>query len=932
MAQKYDLTLNLPKTDFPMRAGLPKREPDMLKHWEELDIYNEMLKKNEGKPLFNLHDGPPFSNGNIHMGHALNKCIKDFITRSYAMRGYYTPYIPGWDNHGMPIESAIIKEQKLNHKAMSVADFRSACEAYAEKYIGIQMEGFKRLGVIGDWEHPYKTMNKGFEADEVRVFGKMYKNGHIYKGLKPVYWCAHDETALAEAEIEYQDDPCTTVYVKFAMNDDLGKLSHLDKSKLYFIIWTTTIWTLPGNLAIALHPDESYAIVKAANGEMYIVAEALVEKVMKVGGIDEYEIVETHSGSFFENMLASHPFLPKTSRLVLADYVTMDSGTGCVHTAPGFGADDYLTCKRYGMDMVVPVDDQGRHTDYAGKYAGLKTDESNPIILNDMRDSGVLFASEDIVHSYPHCWRCKHPIIFRATPQWFCSVDSFKEEAVKACEDVRWLPAWGQERMASMIRERADWCISRQRRWGLPIPVFYCSDCGKPVCTDESIESVAAIFEEHGSNAWFEREAEELLPQGFKCPHCGGTHFTKETDTLDGWFDSGSTHFAAMKRDQGFWPANMYMEGGDQYRGWFQSSLLVAVGALGMGAPYKECLTHGWTVDGEGRAMHKSLGNGVDPADIVKEFGADMIRLWAGSADYHVDVRCSKEIFKQLSQNYLKFRNTARYCLGNLDGFDANDLVKPEDMLELDKWAITKLNKLIEKAAAAYDNYEFHVVSHLINDFCVVELSNFYLDIIKDRLYCEERDGLKRRSAQTALYLILDTMTKMFAPILAFTCDEIWLAMPHRESDDVRNVVLNEMNKPFTEYALDDDEMAKWDALISVRNDVNGVLEAARGAKRIGKPLEASVTLHAKGASRQTVERISDMNLSELFIVSECLISDEDEHDPEAVVGDGSYNSGLTVSVKEAPGTKCPRCWMHSTKADPETGLCPRCAAVVAKL
>ena len=932
MAQKYDLTLNLPKTDFPMRAGLPKREPDMLKHWEELDIYNEMLKKNEGKPLFNLHDGPPFSNGNIHMGHALNKCIKDFITRSYAMRGYYTPYIPGWDNHGMPIESAIIKEQKLNHKAMSVADFRSACEAYAEKYIGIQMEGFKRLGVIGDWEHPYKTMNKGFEADEVRVFGKMYKNGHIYKGLKPVYWCAHDETALAEAEIEYQDDPCTTVYVKFAMNDDLGKLSHLDKSKLYFIIWTTTIWTLPGNLAIALHPDESYAIVKAANGEMYIVAEALVEKVMKVGGIDEYEIVETHSGSFFENMLASHPFLPKTSRLLLADYVTMDSGTGCVHTAPGFGADDYLTCKRYGMEMVVPVDDQGRHTDYAGKYAGLKTDESNPIILNDMRDSGVLFASEDIVHSYPHCWRCKHPIIFRATPQWFCSVDSFKEEAVKACENVRWLPAWGQDRMASMIRERADWCISRQRRWGLPIPVFYCSDCGKPVCTDESIESVAAIFEEHGSNAWFEREAEELLPQGFKCPHCGGTHFTKETDTLDGWFDSGSTHFAAMKRDQGFWPANMYMEGGDQYRGWFQSSLLVAVGALGMGAPYKECLTHGWTVDGEGRAMHKSLGNGVDPADIVKEFGADMIRLWAGSADYHVDVRCSKEIFKQLSQNYLKFRNTARYCLGNLDGFNANDLVKPEDMLELDKWAMTKLNKLIEKAAAAYDDYEFHVVSHLINDFCVVELSNFYLDIIKDRLYCEERDGLKRRSAQTALYLILDTMTKMFAPILAFTCDEIWLAMPHRDGDDVRNVVLNEMNKPFTEYALDDDEMAKWDALISVRNDVNGVLEAARGAKRIGKPLEASVTLHAKGASKQTVERISDMNLSELFIVSECLISDEDEHDPEAVVGDGSYNSGLTVSVKEAPGAKCPRCWMHSTKADPETGLCPRCAAVVAKL
>ena len=932
MAQKYDHTLNLPKTEFPMRAGLPKREPEMLKHWEEIDIYNEMLKKNEGKPLFNLHDGPPFSNGAIHMGHALNKAIKDFITRSYAMRGYYTPYIPGWDNHGMPIESAIIKEQKLNHKEMSIADFRSACEAYANKYIGIQMEGFKRLGVIGDWEHPYKTMDKGFEADEVRVFGKMYKNGHIYKGLKPVYWCAHDETALAEAEIEYQDDPCTTVYVKFPMGDDLGKLSHLDKSKLFFVIWTTTIWTLPGNLAIALHPRESYAIVKAPNGEMYVMAEALIEKVMRIGGFEEYEVVETHEGAFFENMLADHPFLPKTSRLVLADYVTMDSGTGCVHTAPGFGADDYITCMRYGMDMVVPVDDQGKHTDYAGKYAGMSTDESNPVILNDMKEAGSLFASEDIVHSYPHCWRCKHPIIFRATPQWFCSVDSFKEEAVAACEDVRWLPAWGKDRMAAMVRERADWCISRQRRWGLPIPVFYCSDCNKPVCTDESIESVASIFEEKGSNAWFEMEAEELLPQGFKCPHCGGIHFTKETDTLDGWFDSGSTHFAAMQRDQGFWPATVYIEGGDQYRGWFQSSLLVAVGALGKGAPYKECLTHGWTVDGEGRAMHKSLGNGVDPADLVKEFGADMIRLWAGSADYHVDVRCSKEIFKQLSQNYLKFRNTARYCLGNLDGFDATDLVKPEEMEDLDKWAVTRLNALIEKAAAAYDNYEFHVVSHLINDFCVVELSNFYLDIIKDRLYCEDRNGLKRRSAQTALYLILDTLTKMFAPILAFTCDEIWLAMPHREGDDTRNVVLNEMNKPFTEYALDEAEMAKWDALISVRSDVNGVLEAARADKRIGKSLEASVTLRAKGESKAVVEKISDMNLSELLIVSECLIAEDDDADAEAVTGTGANNTGLTVSVKEAPGAKCPRCWMHSVKADPETELCPRCAAVVANI
>ena len=932
MAQDYNATLNLPKTDFPMRAGLPKREPEMLRRWEEEHLYEEMLKKNEGKPRFSLHDGPPFSNGNIHMGHALNKSIKDFIVRSYAMRGYYTPYIPGWDNHGMPIESAIIKEQKLNHKAMSVADFRSACEAYALKYVGIQREGFRRLGVVGDWEHPYLTMDKGFEADEIRIFGRMYRNGHIYKGLKPVYWCPKDETALAEAEIEYQDDPCTTVYVRFPMKDDLGKLSHLDLSRLSFVIWTTTIWTLPGNLAIALNPAEDYAVIRVPGGEMFIMAQALADRVMHIGGFDEYEIVETHPGRFFENMLAQHPFLDKTSRLLLADYVTMDSGTGCVHTAPGFGADDYQTCLRYGMEMVVPVDDQGRHTDYAGKYAGLKTEESNPIILADMRQSGMLFASEDIIHSYPHCWRCKSPIIFRATPQWFCSVDSFKEEAVKACDDVRWLPAWGKERMGAMIRERADWCISRQRRWGLPIPVFYCDDCHKVVCTDETIEAVASLFEKEGSNAWFDREAEAILPEGFRCPHCGGTHFTKETDTLDGWFDSGSTHYAAMQRDQGFWPSDMYMEGGDQYRGWFQSSLLVAVGALGKGAPYRECLTHGWTVDGEGRAMHKSLGNGVDPADIVKEFGADMIRLWAGSADYHVDVRCSKEIFKQLGQNYLKFRNTARYCLGNLDGFDADDLVTPADMLPLDRWAVTRLNALIQKVAAAYDNYEFHVISHAINDFCVVDLSSFYLDIIKDRLYCEERDGLKRRSAQTALFLILDSLTKMFAPILAFTCDEIWQAMPHRAADDGRNVLLNEMNKPFADYALSDAEMARWEQLIALRSDVNGVLESARADKRIGKPLEAAVTLKAESAdAKALLENVSDMDLDDLLIVSHCLISDE-ESAADAVTGSGTQVPGLKIAVIEAPGTKCPRCWKHSLHADPETGLCPRCAAVVAKL
>ena len=917
---EYKSTLNMTKSGFPMRAGLPKREPEMLKHWEELDLYNELLKKNEGKPLFNLHDGPPFSNGALHMGHALNKSIKDFLTRSYAMRGYYTPYIPGWDNHGMPIESAIIKQNKLNHKAMSVAEFRSACHEFADHYIDVQRDGFKRMGVVGDWEHPYKTMDPGFEAQEVRVFGKMYQNGHIYKGLKPVYWCAHDETALAEAEIEYKDDPCTTVYVKFPMNDDLGKLSHLDRSKLFFVIWTTTIWTLPGNLAIALHPDESYAVVKAPNGEMYIMAEALIEKVMGIGGFDSYEVVEIHPGCFYENMLASHPFLPKTSRLVLADYVTMDSGTGCVHTAPGFGADDYETCKRYGMEMVVPVDDQGRHTDYAGKYAGMLTDESNSIILEDMKKDGTLFASEEIVHSYPHCWRCKNPIIFRATPQWFCSVDSFKDEAIAACNDVRWVPAWGKDRMRSMILERTDWCISRQRRWGLPIPVFYCKDCGKPICTPESIEAVATLFEKEGSNAWFDMAAEDILPKGFTCPHCGASAgFEKETDTLDGWFDSGSTHFAAMERDQGFWPSTMYMEGLDQYRGWFQSSLLVAVGALGRGAPFKECLTHGWTVDGEGKAMHKSLGNGMDPAEIFEKYGADLLRLWAGSSDYHVDVRCSDEIFKQLSQNYLKFRNTCKFCLDNLVNFDPNDLVKPEEMLPLDKWAVTRLNDLITKVFAWYDNYEFHSVSHAINDFCVVELSSFYFDILKDRLYCDEADGPERRSAQTALFLILDAMTRMFAPILAFTCDEVWLAMPHRAEDDGRNVLFNEMVQPYTQYALSQEEMENWGRIASLRSAVNGALEQARADKIIGKSLEAAVSLTVPQEDA-FLTRMSEEALADLFIVSQVSLTVGDE---------------VSVRVKAAAGVKCGRCWkvLHSVASVGEhEALCPRCAAVMAKL
>ncbi len=908
----YKNTIITPKTDFPMKAGLPTREPGMLSRWEEQDLYEAMLEKNKDLPPFVLHDGPPFSNGDIHMGHALNKTLKDFIVRSHAMMGYYTPYVPGWDNHGLPIETAIIKKSKLNHKAMPVPQFRAACEEFAETYIQRQMAGFKRLGVVGNWKHPYRTMDKHFEAQEVKVFGRMFDKGYIYKGLKPVYWCPVCATAVAEAEIEYHDDPCTSVYVKFPMKDDLGKLAGFDLSRTYFVIWTTTIWTLPGNLAICLHPRETYVLVKADNGETYIMAEALMDKVMHIGGFEHYEVIASYPGQFFENMLAQHPFLsgerrvrhhgfryrlcPHRSRLRrrrLPDLYALRHGSGRPRGR--------LRPSHRLRRQVRRYEDRGKQSRYSRGHEGKRR--------------SVRLRGDRPLLPPPRPLQEAHHLPGNPSVVLLCG------------KDVKWLPAWGGERMISMIRERADWCISRQRRWGLPIPVFYCRDCGKPVCTDETIAHLSELFDEYGSNVWFEKDAMELIPEGLSCPHCGGKSFDKETDTLDGWFDSGSTHYASLMKDTPeLWPADVYLEGADQYRGWFQSSLLTSVGALGHGAPFKQVLTHGWTVDGQGRAMHKSLGNGIDPADLIKEYGADIVRLWAGSADYHADVRCSKEIFKQLSQSYLKFRNTARYCLGNLNEFDPDNLVAPEDMEELDRWALTRLDSLVQVCRKAYDNYEFHVVSHAINDFCVVELSSFYLDIIKDRLYCEEKDGLRRRSAQSALFLILDAMAKLFAPILAFTCDEIWQSMPHRASDDARNVLLNQMPEGFAQYALEDAAMEKWDVVMKLRQDVNGVLEKARADKRIGKALEAHVTLATEDAAIRSA--CEGVNLAEVCIVSDCVWAQPEEG---AEVGTGVNYPNLTIGVSEAKGTKCPRCWMHSLQANAE-GLCPRCAAVVAKM
>ena len=928
MAKDYSSTLNLPKTEFAMRGNLPQREPEMIGYWESIDLYHKMLAAREDKPLFVLHDGPPFSNGNIHMGHALNKILKDFINKSRSMAGFKVPFIPGWDNHGMPIESAIIKQNKLDHKNMSVSAFRSECHAFAQRFIDIQREQFKRLCITADWEHPYATMSPEFEAREVKVFGEMFRRGYIYKGMKPVYWCPKDETALAEAEIEYRTDKCTSIYVKFRVSDDQGKLADkVDLSKTYFIIWTTTTWTLPGNLAIALNPDETYVVVKAENGECYIVAEALANKTMLEGGVERFEVVCSMAGREFEFMKAKHPFLDRESLVVNADYVTMDSGTGCVHTAPGFGADDYQTCRRYDMDIIVPVDDRGYQTADAGKFAGMYYAESNEAILADMKETGALFASEEIEHEYPHCWRCKSPIIFRATPQWFCSVDAFKEDAAAACEEVRWLPVWGGERMVQMIRERADWCISRQRKWGLPIPVFYCEDCGEVICNEETIDRVAAIFGEKGSNAWFDLDAKELLPEGFVCPKCGKTHFVKEANTLDGWFDSGSTHFSVLSGEE--WPADVYLEGADQYRGWFQASLLTAVGSTGVAkAPFKTVLTHGWVVDGEGRAMHKSLGNGVDPLDMIAKYGSDLVRLWVASSDYRVDVRASDAIFKQLSEAYRKIRNTARIIMANLYDFNPDtDMVKVEEMEEIDAWVLSEFNELVKTCRKAYDDYEFHIIYHEICNFCTVNLSKIYIDVTKDRVYVGKTEGKARRAAQSAMYTVLNGLTKLLAPLISFTAEEIWQAMPHASTDVKESVFLNDL--PAYEEAYCNTELAeRWDKQFALRDDVMKALEVARAAKLIGKSLDAKVTIYTEDKGVYDLLCSFGGELATVYIVSGVKVVLDKA--PEGAFTETA--SGIGVLVEGADGHKCDRCWAYATEGDvTEDGgfLCAKCKAII---
>ena len=916
MSQDYNSTLNLPKTDFPMRAGLPKSEPVTLKNWEDEKIYENLMKINEGKPLFVLHDGPPYANGNIHLGTALNKILKDFIVRYKNMSGFKAPYVPGWDTHGLPTELKARKKAGVGSSAdISELELRKMCQEFVEGYIDDQRNQFKRLGVIGEWDNPYITLTHDFEAEQIRIFAEMACKGYIYKGLKPVYWCPECKTALAEAEIEYAEDPCHSIYVKFNVTDDLGKFSAMgiDPQKVYFVIWTTTTWTLPGNVAICVGPSFDYAVIKCGD-EYYVMAEELYKSAMEDAEKTNYEVVATIKGAELEYMKTAHPFMDRESVVIVGDHVTLESGTGCVHTAPGHGVEDYDVCRNYPeIPIIVPVDENGVLTEEAGMFAGLKTADANKPIAEHLEKIGALFALKKIIHQYPHCWRCKNPVLFRATDQWFCSVDDFKDDAVKAIDEVEWIPGWGKDRITSMVRERKDWCISRQRKWGVPIPIFYCEECGEPLIDKEAMLAVADLFGKEGSNAWFTHTAEEILPKGKKCSKCGCTSFTKEKDIMDVWFDSGSSHAAVLKnRPYLKWPADLYLEGADQYRGWFQSSLLTSVATMGT-APYKAVLTHGWVVDGKGRVMHKSLGNGIDPQEVIDQYGADVLRLWVASSDYHADIRISPDILKQLSEAYRKIRNTARYILGNLNGFNPDEnMVSLDELMPIDKWALAKLNILIDKVKEAYDKYEFHIVYHAIHNFCVVDMSNFYLDVLKDRLYTEKADSKSRRAAQTSIYIILNAMTRMIAPILAYTSDEIWKYMPHSSSERAEHVVYNEMPEK-VDISIDDDFMAFWDEIHELRDDVKKSLETFIKDKTIKSSLEAKVTLAASGEKLAFLKK-AESELATAFIVSEVEIVEN--------------SSELEIKIEKAEGEKCERCWVISKTVGENSEhptLCSRC-------
>ena len=925
----YSKTLNLPETEFPMRAGLPEREPEFLKYWEENKIYEKKQELHAGHKKFVLHDGPPYANGKIHMGTALNKILKDIIMKYKYAQGFDTPYVPGWDTHGMPIEHAAIKNLGLNRHELDTLVLRKECHDYALKWIDEQRTDFKRLGVLGDWDHPYITMTHDYEAVQIHVFGEMAKKGYIYKGKKAVYWCPHCETALAEAEIEYGEEKSPAIFVKMPLVKDNGMLPEAAQGKpAYIVIWTTTPWTMPANVAIALHPDFEYAWVEC-EGEILFMAKEMLEAVGKVCKKDLSNIIGTCKGKDMEYAECRHPFetIDRKSLVVLADYVTLEAGTGCVHTAPGHGADDFETGVRYNLPIICPVDGSGKLTAEAGvDFAGMFVFDANVPIIKYLAGLNRLFGKENIRHQYAHCWRCKNPIIYRATEQWFASVDGFREEALNAIANhVQWIPSWGEARIHNMVADRHDWCISRQRVWGVPIPIFYCEDCNEHLVNDDTINAVADLFAKEGSDAWWAHSAEEILPQGTKCPKCGGTHFRKESDIMDVWFDSGSSHAAVCKtRPELAWPADMYLEGSDQHRGWFQSSLLTSVATEGK-APYRAVLTHGYVVDGEGRKMSKSVGNTVAPQEVIAQYGADIIRLWAASSDYKADIRISKEILKQLSEVYRKIRNTIRYILGNTNDFNyETDKVEFKDMLELDRWALMHMQLLKKEVSAAYERYDFHVLYHAIHNFCSIEMSSYYLDILKDRLYAYKADSFERRSAQTAMYEIMLDLVVMIAPVLSFTMEEVWQFMkkPASMPESVFMMPWPECKEEYIDEALE----SKWDNFIEIRSEITRVLEGARRAKTIGHSLDAKVELHATGEALAILRSVEG-DLATLLIVSQAKLV-------EGLAGgvEATGREDLKVTVQAAEGEKCERCWIYSDTVGKDAEhptVCARCAAAL---
>ncbi|NHC39594.1 isoleucine--tRNA ligase [Bacillus sp. MM2020_1] len=913
---EYKNTLLMPQTEFPMRGNLPQREPEIQAKWEEMNIYQKVQERTKGRPMFVLHDGPPYANGDIHMGHALNKILKDMIVRYKSMSGYHAPYVPGWDTHGLPIEQALTNKG-VKRKEMTVAEFRQLCTKYALEQIDNQREQFKRLGVRGDWENPYITLKPAYEAQQIKVFGEMAKKGYIYKGLKPVYWSPSSESALAEAEIEYQDKKSASIYVGFKVKDGKGVL----EADTQIIIWTTTPWTIPANLGISVHPDLTYVVV-SVNGNKYLVAEALLESVSKEIGWEDATVVNKLKGNQLENILASHPLYDRDSLVMLGEHVTTDAGTGCVHTAPGHGEDDFYVGQKYGLDVLCPVDDKGVMTAEAPGFEGLFYDTANKPITQALEDAGALLKLSFITHSYPHDWRTKKPVIYRATAQWFASIKDFRNELLEAVKETKWVPAWGETRLFNMVRDRGDWCISRQRVWGVPIPVFYAEN-GEEIITDETINHVSDLFRENGSNIWFEREAKDLLPEGFTHPGSPNGTFTKETDIMDVWFDSGSSHQAVLlERDDLVRPADLYLEGSDQYRGWFNSSLSTAVAVTGE-APYKGVLSHGFALDGEGRKMSKSIGNVVVPAKVMNQLGADILRLWVASVDYQADVRVSDPILKQVAEVYRKIRNTFRFLLGNLADFTPSDKVPYENLREVDQFMMVKLNKLIRNVRNAYDNYEFAGIYHAINNFCTLDLSSFYLDFAKDVLYIEATDNHERRAIQTVLYESLLALTKLVSPILSHTADEVWKYIPSVTEESVQLTDLPEYQELTNAKALED----KWTEFMHLRDDVLKALEEARNQKVIGKSLTAKVTLYVNEKSRALLDSI-DENMKQLFIISGFEVAGNYEEAPENAL----KLETAAIVITKAEGETCERCWIVTPDVGQDSEhptLCPRCAEVV---